>query len=169
MPDSVICRVVLFVGQLAAVHTCPLASAKDPAATPPDTWSTNNAGSTNWTTDAAGTTDAHAVPGSTSDVFFVASGFLYVRALRRKEDAETPRSLGFKAFAVGAGLLTIGLALLIYRIVARADIVLPQGIQLAPDSRNPQRSRGNFLLSSPFSTDQNDAGTGMIAAWRKAP
>ena len=72
-------------------------------------------------------------------VFFVASGFLYVRALRRKEDAETPRSLGFKAFAVGAGLLTIGLALLIYRIVAGADIVLPQGIQLAPGEHGPFR------------------------------
>ena len=41
-PDSVICRVVLFVGQLAADQTCLLASAKDPAATPPDTLSTNN-------------------------------------------------------------------------------------------------------------------------------
>ena len=42
VPVSVICRVVLLVGQLPADHTCPLASAKDPAATPPDTLSTNN-------------------------------------------------------------------------------------------------------------------------------
>jgi hypothetical protein len=42
VPDIVICRVVLLVGQLAADHTCPLASAKDPRAIPPDTVSTNN-------------------------------------------------------------------------------------------------------------------------------
>ena len=42
VPDSVICRAALFVGQLAADHTCPLASAKDPAVTPLDTLSTNN-------------------------------------------------------------------------------------------------------------------------------
>jgi ABC-type transport system involved in cytochrome c biogenesis permease subunit len=72
-------------------------------------------------------------------VFFVAAGFLYVRALRRNEDAETPRSPGFKAFAVGAGLLTIGLVLLVFRIVAGADIVLPQGIQLAPGEHGPFR------------------------------
>ena len=42
VPNSVICRVVLLVGQLAADHICPLASAKNPADNPDGTVSTNN-------------------------------------------------------------------------------------------------------------------------------
>jgi len=37
-------------------------------------WNTNNAGNTNWSDDISGTPDSGSAPGSTSDVFFTATG-----------------------------------------------------------------------------------------------
>jgi len=73
-------------------------------------------------------------------VLFVAAGGLYVRAARRAEDPARPTdTAGFVLFATGFTLLTVGLALLVYRIVSGPEIVIPAGVQLAPGEHGPFR------------------------------
>jgi ABC-type transport system involved in cytochrome c biogenesis permease subunit len=74
---------------------------------------------------------------------FLVSAVLYVRALRRPETeaekGEGTQAAGFKAFAVAFGLLTLGLGLLVYRIVASGDLTLPADLPLAPGEHGPFR------------------------------
>ena len=58
----------------------------------------------------------------------------------RKRDVESGvRAAGYKLVAAGFGLLTIGLALLVFRIVNSPQIALPEGVRLAPGEHGPFR------------------------------
>jgi ABC-type transport system involved in cytochrome c biogenesis permease subunit len=65
-------------------------------------------------------------------LLFIAGAVVYYR--RREEGIG---ALGYKLIASGFALLTLGLGLLIYRIVSGAEILLPQGVQLAPGEHGP--------------------------------
>jgi ABC-type transport system involved in cytochrome c biogenesis permease subunit len=67
-------------------------------------------------------------------LLFIAAAAVYYR---RPE--EGVKALGYKLVASGFALLTVGLALLVYRIAGSAEILLPQGIQLAPGEHGPFR------------------------------
>jgi ABC-type transport system involved in cytochrome c biogenesis permease subunit len=49
------------------------------------------------------------------------------------------RATGYKVVGAGFGLLTIGLALLVYRIVGSPEITLPASVRLAPGEHGPFR------------------------------
>ncbi len=76
-------------------------------------------------------------------VFFLVSGLLYWRSLRANEDAEKPGAPGFKAFLVAVGLLTLGVAALIFQIASgrAVNLALPPGASL------PGGMTGPFSLS----------------------
>src|SRR5438132_4944658 len=63
-------------------------------------------------------------------LLLVAGAVVYFRA--RKGPEEGVRGLGYKLVAGGFAVLTVGLALLVYRILSSAEITLPPGVQLAP-------------------------------------
>ncbi|HZX95707.1 MAG TPA: cytochrome c biogenesis protein CcsA [Myxococcales bacterium] len=69
-------------------------------------------------------------------VLFIIGAVVYRRE-RAQEQGVHAR--GYKLVAAGFALLTIGLALLVYRIVHSAEIVIPQGLQLAPGEHGPFR------------------------------
>jgi len=69
-------------------------------------------------------------------VLFIVGAVVYRRE-RAQEQGVHAR--GYKLVAAGFALLTIGLALLVYRIVHSAEIVIPQGLQLAPGEHGPFR------------------------------
>lgn len=77
-------------------------------------------------------------------VLFVAGAYIYLRA--RKGPEEGVSALGYKVVAAGFAVLTLGLALLVYRIVNSPEVVLPQGIRLAPGEHGPFR----FSLASNY-------------------
>jgi ABC-type transport system involved in cytochrome c biogenesis permease subunit len=70
-------------------------------------------------------------------LLFVAAAFIYWRERGRGEEGVHAR--GYKLTASAFGLLTIGLALLVYRIVNSPEIVLPDGVPLAPGEHGPFR------------------------------
>lgn len=57
----------------------------------------------------------------------------------RTLDEQGVRARGYKLVAAGFGFLTIGLALLIVRIVNSPEIILPDGLRLAPGEHGPFR------------------------------
>jgi len=57
----------------------------------------------------------------------------------RKGPEEGVRGRGYKLVAAGFGLLTLGLGLLVYRILGSQEIVLPAGVRLAPGEHGPFR------------------------------
>ena len=69
-------------------------------------------------------------------VFFVAMIVCWVQADRPEAGV---RAAGYKLVAAGFTLLTLGLALLVYRIVSSPEIALPAGVQLAPGEHGPFR------------------------------
>jgi ABC-type transport system involved in cytochrome c biogenesis permease subunit len=70
-------------------------------------------------------------------VLFIVGAIVYFRD--RKGEEEGVKARGYKLVAAGFGLLTIGLALLVYRIVTSAEIVLPADVRLAPGEHGPFR------------------------------
>jgi len=70
-------------------------------------------------------------------LLFVIGAIVYYRD--RTRDEEGVRARGYKLVAAGFGLLTIGLALLVYRIVTSSEIVLPADLRLAPGEHGPFR------------------------------
>jgi ABC-type transport system involved in cytochrome c biogenesis permease subunit len=67
-------------------------------------------------------------------LLFIAGAVVYYR----KPD-EGVKALGYKLIATGFAALTLGLGLLVFRIVSSAEIFLPQGVQLAPGEHGPFR------------------------------
>jgi ABC-type transport system involved in cytochrome c biogenesis permease subunit len=72
-------------------------------------------------------------------VLFLFGAFFYWQQQRRGEPEQGVHARGYKTVAAGFGLLTIGLALLVYKIVSGSEIVLPEGLQLAPGEHGPFR------------------------------
>src|SRR5438874_435615 len=70
-------------------------------------------------------------------VLFVIGAAVYWRERERPEEGVKAR--GYKLIAAGFALLTLGLALLVYRIVNSPEIVLPEGVRLAPGEHGPFR------------------------------
>ncbi|TMD11906.1 MAG: hypothetical protein E6J00_13330 [Chloroflexi bacterium] len=70
-------------------------------------------------------------------LLLVAGAAVYFRA--RKGPEQGIHALGYKLVGAGFGLLTLGLALLVYRIVSSAEITLPAGVRLAPGEHGPFR------------------------------
>ncbi|MGZ6123453.1 MAG: cytochrome c biogenesis protein CcsA [Myxococcales bacterium] len=70
-------------------------------------------------------------------VLFAVGAIVYWR--QRKLPEAGVRGAGYKVIAAGFALLTIGLALLVYRIVSSPEITLPAGVQLAPGEHGPFR------------------------------
>ena len=70
-------------------------------------------------------------------VLFVIGAAVYWRERERPEEGVKAR--GYKLIAAGFALLTLGLALLVYRIVNSPEIVLPDGVRLAPGEHGPFR------------------------------
>lgn len=67
-------------------------------------------------------------------VLFVAAVIVY-----RRWPEEGVKARGYKLVAAAFGLLTIGLALLVWRIVSSPEIVLPSTVHLAPGEHGPFR------------------------------
>src|SRR5438093_4298937 len=63
-------------------------------------------------------------------LLLAAGAVVYYRV--RKGPEQGIHGLGYKLVAAGFALLTLGLALLVYRIVASPEIALPAGVRLAP-------------------------------------
>jgi ABC-type transport system involved in cytochrome c biogenesis permease subunit len=70
-----------------------------------------------------------------SIVLFVAGAAIYF--LARKGPEQGTSALGYKVIAAGFAVLTLGLALLVYRIVNSPEVVVPAGIRLAPGEHGP--------------------------------
>ncbi|MFL5246720.1 MAG: cytochrome c biogenesis protein CcsA [Myxococcales bacterium] len=77
-------------------------------------------------------------------VLFIVGAIVYLRA--RKGPEQGVSGLGYKIIALGFGVLTLGLALLVYRIVNSPEIAIPQGIKIAPGEHGPFR----FSLASNY-------------------
>ena len=56
---------------------------------------------------------------------------------RKHQPEQGVHARGYQVIALGFASLTVGLALLVYRIVHSPDIVLPAGVQLAPGEHGP--------------------------------
>jgi ABC-type transport system involved in cytochrome c biogenesis permease subunit len=69
-------------------------------------------------------------------VLFIVAAVVYYRDRKAERGVA---ALGYKLVAAAFALLTIGLALLVYRIVQSPEVVLPQGVQLAPGEHGPFR------------------------------
>ena len=72
-------------------------------------------------------------------VLFIAGVVLYVIQVRRGVGEKGVAAQGYKVVALGFALLTVGLAVLVYRIVSSPEILLPQGLTLAPGEHGPFR------------------------------
>ena len=70
-------------------------------------------------------------------VLFIVGAVVYWR--QRNQPEAGVRATGYKIVAAGFALLTIGLGLLVFRIVSSAEIVIPAGVQLAPGEHGPFR------------------------------
>jgi ABC-type transport system involved in cytochrome c biogenesis permease subunit len=70
-------------------------------------------------------------------VLLVAGAVVYFRA--RKGPEQGVSATGYKIVAGGFALLTLGLALLVYRIANSAEIPIPAGVTLAPGEHGPFR------------------------------
>ncbi len=70
-------------------------------------------------------------------VVFLAAAVVYWKQRARPEAGV--RSAGYKLVAAGFAALTIGLSLLVYRIVHSPEITIPAGVQLAPGEHGPFR------------------------------
>ena len=70
-------------------------------------------------------------------VLFIAGAVISWLHQRKGQPEQGVRERGYRVIAVGFASLTIGLALLVYRIVHSADITLPPGVQLAPGEHGP--------------------------------
>ena len=70
-------------------------------------------------------------------VLFLVGAVVYFRQRSRPEAGV--HAPGYKLVAAGFALLTIGLALLVYRIVNSPEIAIPAGVQLAPGEHGPFR------------------------------
>jgi len=70
-------------------------------------------------------------------LLLAAGAVVYFRA--RKGPEEGVHARGYKIVAAGFALLTLGLALLVYRISSSHEIVLPEGVRLAPGEHGPFR------------------------------
>jgi ABC-type transport system involved in cytochrome c biogenesis permease subunit len=70
-------------------------------------------------------------------LLLAAGAVVYLRA--RKGPEEGVHGRGYKIVAAGFALLTLGLALLVYRILSSHEIVLPEGVRLAPGEHGPFR------------------------------
>ena len=70
-------------------------------------------------------------------VLFIIGAVVYLRDRNGLE--EGVRARGYKLVAAGFALLTVGLALLVYRIVNSPEIVLPEGVRIAPGEHGPFR------------------------------
>src|SRR6266852_2940921 len=68
-------------------------------------------------------------------LLLAAGAVVYLRA--RKGPEEGVHGRGYKIGAAGFALLTLGLALLVYRILSSHEIVLPEGVRLAPGEHGP--------------------------------
>ncbi len=69
-------------------------------------------------------------------VLFVIAAVVY---WRERETELGVRARGYKLVAAGFGLLTVGLALLVFRIVSSPDITIPSGVPIAPGEHGPFR------------------------------
>jgi ABC-type transport system involved in cytochrome c biogenesis permease subunit len=72
-------------------------------------------------------------------VVLLAGAIIYFVALYRKRPEQGVSALGYKVVSAGFAVLTIGLALLAFRILKSPDVVLPDGIRLAPGQHGPFR------------------------------
>ena len=72
-----------------------------------------------------------------SIVMLAGGALVYWRDRRGPE--EGVRARGYKVVATGFGVLTLGLALLVYRILGSQEIALPEGVRLAPGEHGPCR------------------------------
>src|SRR5438105_6300969 len=70
-------------------------------------------------------------------LLFVVGAAVYFRD--RAGPEEGVRGRGYKLVAAGFALLTVGLTLLVWRIVNSAEIALPEGLRLAPGEHGPFR------------------------------
>ena len=70
-------------------------------------------------------------------VLFLAGAVIYF--LARKGPEQGTSALGYKVVAAGFVVLTVGLALLVYRIVNSPEVAFPQGIRPAPGEHGPFR------------------------------
>lgn len=77
-------------------------------------------------------------------LLFVIGAVVYFRD--RKLDEQGVGARGYKLVAAGFGLLTLGLALLVWRIVSSPEIVLPAEVRIAPGEHGPFR----FSLASNY-------------------
>ena len=68
-------------------------------------------------------------------LLFVVGSVVYFRDRNGEDKGVSAR--GYKLVGAGFALLTLGLALLVFRIVNSAELVLPQGVQLAPGEHGP--------------------------------
>jgi ABC-type transport system involved in cytochrome c biogenesis permease subunit len=70
-------------------------------------------------------------------LLLAAGAVVYFRA--RKGPEEGVHARGYKIVAAGFALLTLGVALLVYRLSSSHEIVLPEGVRLAPGEHGPFR------------------------------
>ena len=70
-------------------------------------------------------------------LLFIAGAVVSFLHERRGQPEQGVSARGYKIIAAGFGFLTIGLALLVYRITSSAEVVLPAGVRLAPGEHGP--------------------------------
>ena len=68
---------------------------------------------------------------------FLAGAIVYFVA--RKGPEQGTSALGYKIIGAGFAVLTVGLALLVYRIVNSPEVVIPPGVRIAPGEHGPFR------------------------------
>ena len=70
---------------------------------------------------------------------FLVGAVIYFVDVAGKQPERGVSAPGYKVVAAGFVVLTLGLALLVYRIVNSPDVALPQGVRLAPGEHGPFR------------------------------
>ena len=101
-------------------------------------------------------------------VVFVIGAVVYGVAWRKAQPEQFGKALGFKIVAFAFGLLTLGLGLMVYRIVAAGEITLPQGLQIASGEHGPFRLNiaSNYQLGLVALLWGSTAGFLVTAVWR---